>query len=53
MYNWEVWKNHKLVGFVIANSEWEATAKAKSQFDCDYTNGYVVRDMCEAATANN
>jgi hypothetical protein len=53
MYQWEVWKYNKLVGFVVSNSEWEAVSKAKSQFDCDYTNGYVVKEMSNMVVTNN
>jgi hypothetical protein len=31
-YNWAVWQNCRLVGYVVAYSETEATRKAQSQF---------------------
>jgi hypothetical protein len=31
-YNWAVWKNCRLVGYVVAYSEMEAIRKAESQF---------------------
>lgn len=34
-YNWIVWKNCRLVGYVTAFSEWEATKKAEEKFGRD------------------
>lgn len=32
LYNWAVWKNCRLVGYVVAYSEMEATQKAQAKF---------------------
>lgn len=31
-YNWAVWKNCRLIGYVTAYSEWEAVNKARERF---------------------
>jgi hypothetical protein len=31
-YTWMVWQNNRLVGYVLAYSEWEAYAKAAKMF---------------------
>lgn len=43
-YTWMVWKNNRLVGYVIAYSEWEAYAKAAKMFG---SNFYVERPWSE------
>ena len=40
MYSWQVWKNNRLVGYVLAVSEWEAYRKATDKYG---SNLYVYR----------
>jgi len=40
MYSWQVWKNNRLVGYVLAVSEWEAYRKATDKYG---NNLYVYR----------
>lgn len=39
-YTWIVWKNNRLVGYVMAYSEWEAYEKASKIF---VSNFYIER----------
>jgi hypothetical protein len=39
-FTWMVWQNNRLVGYVVAYSEWEAYAKAAKMFG---SNFYVER----------
>jgi hypothetical protein len=31
-YTWMVWQNNRLVGYIVAYSEWEAYARASKQY---------------------
>lgn len=44
-YTWMVWKKNRLVGYVIAYSEWEAYAKAAKEYGSDF---YVEQPWYEA-----
>jgi hypothetical protein len=44
MYTWQVWKNNRFVGYVLACGEWEALAKAKDKYG---DNLYVERTWLE------
>jgi hypothetical protein len=35
LYNWAVYKSCRIVGYITAYSEWEATAKAKAKYGKD------------------
>lgn len=35
LYNWAVWKNCRLVGYVTAYGEWDAMREAKLKFGDD------------------
>jgi hypothetical protein len=39
-YTWMVWQNNRLVGYIVAISEWQAYAKAAKMFG---SNFYVER----------
>jgi len=41
-YTWMVWQNNRLVGYVVAYSEWEAYAKASKKFG---SNFYIERSF--------
>ena len=35
-YTWMVWKRNRLVGYVVAYSEWEAYAKAAREYGSEF-----------------
>lgn len=39
-HTWMVWKKNRLVGYVVAYSEWEAYAKAAKEYGSEF---YVER----------
>lgn len=43
-YTWMVWKNNRLVGYVVAFSEWDAYAKATKHYG---SNLYVEKPWVE------
>lgn len=43
-YTWMVWKKNRLVGYVIAYSEWDAYAKASKEYGSDF---YIERTYIE------
>jgi|DEB3_MinimDraft_2_1074329.scaffolds.fasta_scaffold00194_20 hypothetical protein len=43
-YTWQVWKDNRFVGYVLAFGQWEALAKAKEKYG---ENLYVERSWLE------
>ena len=35
-YTWMVWKKNRLVGYIVAYSEWEAYAKAAKEYGSEF-----------------
>ena len=41
-YTWMVWQNNRLIGYVVAYSEWEAYAKASQKYGSHF---YIERHL--------
>lgn len=50
-YTWVVWKNNRLVGYVVAISEWEAYKLASKEYTSNFYLERIFSEQDKAVSA--